>query len=360
MNWIPNHLVIRADANSHIGTGHVMRCIALGQLWQSHGGIVTFLTCCENHHLSERLADEGFDQRLIKKPYPNCVDLHQTLEVLAECSYDNKTSKSWLVLDGYHFAPDYQKAIRNANHEVLVVDDMNHQPCYHADILLNQNINAVELKYCCDTDTLLLLGTQYTLLRQEFLSTCMYQRPIRKRAINILVTLGGADPENATLKVIETIKLNDDPKLIVKIVCGPANSHRPSLEKAIRSAPCSMEILCSPHYMPELICWADLAISAAGSTCWELAFMGIPTMVLIVADNQEEIAVGLDKAGAMLNLGWVHTISIYDMAKSLAVTLASAQKRRQLRQRACALIDGKGSLRVMETMTTRLVPSISP
>ncbi|HBE44959.1 MAG TPA: hypothetical protein DDW17_05780 [Deltaproteobacteria bacterium] len=116
---------------------------------------------------------------------------------------------------------------------------MNHLPHYHADILLNQNIYAPELNYSCDEDTILLLGSRYVLLRKEFLKYKDFKRTIPKKAKNILVTLGGADPDNVTLKVIKALNLMGDPDIEVKVVVGPANPHIKSLHKALLHSPSS-------------------------------------------------------------------------------------------------------------------------
>jgi len=252
------HLYVRADANSIIGTGHIMRCIALAQAWQDQRGEVTFISCCESGSLKERIQGEGFSLYPIDVVCPDPSDLRITLSILES---DITDQRKWLVLDGYHFTPAYQKAIREAGIHLLVIDDMNHLPQYHADILLNQNIHSPELTYHCDEDTVLLMGTQYVLLRREFLRYRNFKRQIPERARNILVTLGGADPDNVTLRVLEALKLLEDPDIEVKIVSGPANPHRDALNEAMSSIHFKAELPINPKGMPELMAWADMAIS---------------------------------------------------------------------------------------------------
>ena len=156
------NLLIRADADTHIGIGHVMRCIALAQAWQHQGGDVTFLSHCHSDRLRQWIIDEGFELISIEKPHPDTSDLSFTLNKLS-------TDSLWLVLDGYYFTPDYQKAIRENGYKLLVIDDMAHLDHYHADILLNQNIHSSSLPYSCTRDTVKLFNSQYVLLRREFL-----------------------------------------------------------------------------------------------------------------------------------------------------------------------------------------------
>ena len=198
-------LVIRADANSQIGIGHVMRCIALAQTWQDRGGKVTFLSHCDSEALHQRIIDEGFDFIPIEKPCPKPNDLSFTLKMLSAISHKLSAASLWLALDGYHFTPDYQKAIRENGYKLLVIDDMAHLDHYHADILLNQNIYASSLHYSCDRETVKLLGCEYVLLRREFLKYKDWKREIPEKAKKILVTMGGSDPDDVTLKVIRAL-----------------------------------------------------------------------------------------------------------------------------------------------------------
>ena len=129
-----NTLFIRADATSQIGSGHVMRCIALAQAWQDQGGRVTFISHCDSDTLRIRIIGEGFNLVSIEKPHPHPSDLTLTLSCINPETTGPNTG-AWLVLDGYHFTPDYQKAIKDAGIRLLIIDDMNHLPYYHADII---------------------------------------------------------------------------------------------------------------------------------------------------------------------------------------------------------------------------------
>ncbi len=156
-------LIFRADALTGTGSGHVMRCLALGQAWEDAGGSVVFVTACQNDGLLQRLKQAGFDVYQLIKPYPDPGDWEYTKDILA--AYPNV----WLVLDGYHFDETYQKQIKETRHRLLVIDDMAHLKHYYADIILNQNLHAKGLPYSREPYTRLLLGTKYVLLQREFL-----------------------------------------------------------------------------------------------------------------------------------------------------------------------------------------------
>ncbi len=341
------HLYIRADADSKMGTGHIMRCIALAQTWQDQGGEVTFIGCCDSESLKQRISDEGFSLISIGYICPDPSDLKNTLSILKTgITGQNK----WIVLDGYHFTPDYQKAIRDAGIHLLVIDDMNHLPYYHADILLNQNIHAPDLSYLCDEDTTLLLGARYVLLRREFLKYQNFKREIPDRAKNILVTLGGADPDNVTLKVIEALKFLNEPDIAVRVIIGPANFHQETLQKSIVSANFTAELLINPPSMPELMAWADMAVSAGGSTCWELTYMGVPFLATVLAENQRSIAVSLDKKRVAINCGNGNKITTEKLCKILSAILYNREKRSLMALQGTQLNDGNGSMRVFSSL----------
>lgn len=341
------NLYVRADANSKIGTGHIMRCLALSQTWQDQGGNVTFISHCESEVLKERIQSEGFGFIALDHVCPDSSDLMNTLSILKDKSVDQK---GWLVLDGYHFTPEYQNAIRKKGILLLIIDDMNHLSHYHADILLNQNMHAPNLKYCCDEDTTILRGAKYVLLRREFLKYRNFKRMIPDRAKNVLVTLGGADPDNVTFKVIEALKNINEPDISVRIIIGPNNPHQKSLRRSLFASHIALEMLINPNNIPDLMAWADMAVSAAGSTCWELAFMGLPSIVLVLSENQTAVAECLGNQGAVLNLGLSAECSQEHISNTFQTFINDSAKRSSLSEQSATLINGQGSNHVIKTM----------
>ena len=338
-----------------------MRCIALAQMWQQRGGHVVFLSRCESQAIRNRIKAEGFDLVAIKMPHPHPSDLEQTLNILqryspcalgsalpstplAPCSMPS--APTWLALDGYHFTPEYQKAIRDAAIPLLVIDDMNHLPRYHADVLLNQSIHAPNLRYHCNKDTTLLLGTRYILLRREFLKYRKFARQIPEKAKNILVTMGGSDPDNVTLKVIDAIKLLNDPDLQVKIIIGPSNPYTKELKNAMLNAPCSMLCFENVSDMPELMAWADMAVSAGGVTCWELAFMCLPACVLVIADNHASVVEHLHSKGIVFKVRSC-PFKTQKLGEMIGEILMDRHFRRHLAEKGRVLVDGAGAYRVV-------------
>jgi len=334
-------LVIRADANAHIGTGHLMRCLALAQGWKDSGGEVVFATACSNDNLLGRLYDEGFRVHKIENPYPNPQDWEATREILEE------HKGAWLVIDGYHFDSSYQRLVKESGHPLLAIDDYGHADHYYADIVLNQNLHAESLTYSCEPYTKLLLGTKYVLLRREFLKWRGWKREMPEVARKVLVTMGGSDPENVTLKVISAINMVDFEPLEVAVVIGPTNPHYEALEIAARTSRHSIILMRDVPNMPELMSWADIAIAAGGTTCWELAFMGLPAVLVAMAENQTLIARSLSGKIIACNLGWHEIVNSNDIAKATSTLLIDYEQRFHMSREAQKMVDGEGVKRIL-------------
>jgi len=276
----------------------VMRMIALGQAWLENGGSVYFLCAEIPLALERRLAAENFALRRIEADLGTSEDLRQTVHWIFETpQFDRSAAR--VVLDGYHFGADYQFGIKAAGFKLLVVDDYGHADFYHADWVLNQNISAREELYvnrCPDTE--LLLGPKFAMLRKEFLAYEGWKREIALKAKNVLVTLGGSDPNNVTLRVLEALAGLD---LHVKVVIGGGNPHLVEIQKFVqdqRGILTLFEVIVSVANMPELMAWADVAVAAAGSTCYELALMRLPSVIIKIAENQMNNLFELINVGA--------------------------------------------------------------
>jgi len=338
------NLIIRADANNRIGTGHVMRCIALAQAWQDRSVDVTFLSHCDSEALRQRIIDESFDFIPIEKPHPDPSDLSQTLNILkryAPCPTPHASSP-WLALDGYCFTPDYQKAIRENGYKLLIIDDMAHLDHYHADILLNQNIHASSLHYSCDRDIVKLLGCEYVLLRREFLKYKNWKRDIPQKAKKILVTMGGSDPDNVTLKVIKALNMLNDPDIEVKIVVGPSNPNISSLEKELHLSPFTFHLLSSVCDISELLKWADLSVVCAGGTLWECLFMGCPLTSFSTNKVQHSILQSLHEQGIVHHIGYASNSGYGRIFESIRHVLTSPHLRKEMIRKGRKIIDGNG------------------
>jgi UDP-2,4-diacetamido-2,4,6-trideoxy-beta-L-altropyranose hydrolase len=342
------NLLIRADAYHQIGTGHIMRCFALGQMCKAQGGLVTFLSRCDSNRLRQRIRDEGFEFISIEKACPESFDLDIVLKKISSINQE-KQNDIWLVVDGYQFNSEYQRKIREAGHRLLVVDDTAHLDYYYADIILNQNINAKELEYSCPSQTRLLLGSRYVMLRSEFMAWRSRKRQIPEKVRHVLVTLGGADPDKVTLQIIRFLMEASFSDIEVKVVAGASNLNIDLLKEAVADKPFAIKILDNVQNMADLMAWADVAVTAGGITCWELAFMGVPVLIVVLAENQRLNAEGLAKAGVAIHLG-KRFLTAATLKRSLEQVIFHDGLWSQMSEKGQALIDGKGSERVFNAM----------
>jgi len=195
---IPAPLLIRADAGVAIGTGHVMRCLALAQAWQDLGGRALFAMAESTPGLTARLRSELCEIVSVEVSIGSQEDSERTAALARE------HHAGWVVVDGYQFGADYQEALRSTESKVLFMDDYGHSARYSADLVVNPNVCADEAPYRNrESYTQVLLGTRYCMLRREFKAWRQWQRKIPPLAGRVLVTMGGSDPENLTARVLE-------------------------------------------------------------------------------------------------------------------------------------------------------------
>jgi UDP-2,4-diacetamido-2,4,6-trideoxy-beta-L-altropyranose hydrolase len=347
-------VLIRADASVRIGIGHLMRCLALAQAWQEEGNFAHFALVDVLPVLERRLLDGGMDVSRVAASPGSLEDAARTIALAQEMV------ATWVVLDGYCFDTPYQRAVKEADLRLLVVDDYGHASHYYADLVLNQNISADESLYANrESYTRLLLGPRYAMLRREFWPWRGWQREIPPVAHKVLVTLGGADPDNVTLRVVRALHRVQIPGLAAAVVVGGGNPHWESLRSAVEHSGCEIRLERDVRDMSELMAWADVAISAGGSTCWELAFMGLPALVLVVADNQKGVADGLDALGVVRSLGRCIDVDEVDVARASKVLVTDSAQRGAMSEKGRQLVSGSGADEVVTSMNRLTEPACS-
>ena len=319
-----------------------MRCLALAQTWQKVGLESFFVVSTELGEWQNRLRQEGISIHPLSASAGSSEDRVETIALAKHLG------AAWLVVDNYHFDAQYQQQVKAAGLKLLFIDDYGHAEHYYADIVLNQNICADESLYLHrESYTQLLLGCRYVLLRQEFLQWQKWQRKIPGVAKKILVTLGGGDPDNVTFKVIKALQQIELQGLESIVIVGGSNPHYKQLQAAVQKSLAPISLKQNVANMPELMAWADIAIAAGGSTNWELAFMGLPSIIIVLAENQRKIAEELFRLGLAIGLGWHQDVSVEIIKRKLVHLLASLEQRYKMSQKGKDLVDGLGSNRVL-------------
>ena len=333
-------LLIRADSSPEMGAGHVMRCLAMAQAWQDSGGKVVWGGASQIPAVGKRIVAECAELQEIHESPGSAAD------AAATSALANTHQVAWVVVDGYQFSYDYQRAMKGHGHRVLLWDDNGEAGRYCCELVLNQNAHASEAYYQQrEAQTQLLLGTRFAQIRRELWPWRQCARDSDVPVRHILVTLGGSDPSGATEVVLDALRLCPNDDLQVTLVVGGGNPRRDAIAARAAELP-SVRLVSDAPNMPELMAEADLAVSAGGSTCWELALMGLPALVLIAADNQERNVRALERQGAAINLGWTHELKPDRLARELARVTEDAALRQSLSGAGREMVDGYGPARV--------------
>lgn len=334
-------IVFRADASETIGTGHVMRCIALAQELKKRDCDIHFIIASPSHSITNRMATEGFTLHCVSAEPGTLNDA----EII--CGIARTLSASWIIIDGYQFNGDFQKLLKTRGFKLLCVDDYGHAHQYHADIVLNPNINAgEEVMYPNNPRIRFLLGSKYALLREEIIPWRVRRHTNPEKASNILVTLGGSDPENVTLHIIQVLQQLPEDFFSIKVIIGSSNPHLKSISQVIGVSRHAIELVKDVSNMGEYFSWADLAITAGGSTTLELAYVGVPMITIVIADNQKRGCESLQKRRAAVNLGIFNRDLDARILPCVRKLMKSLNLRNELSRNAIDLVDGRGAERV--------------
>ncbi|MBI5447032.1 MAG: UDP-2,4-diacetamido-2,4,6-trideoxy-beta-L-altropyranose hydrolase [Deltaproteobacteria bacterium] len=326
-------VLLRAEADPQIGLGHVIRCLALAEAVADRGGEAIFATGLE----------EGFLLSLLRR---ECADVvhpagdGEFLELVRERRPD------WVVLDGYRFGLDLERAVRSRGARLLAIDD-GVRPEHDADALLDQNLGATPQRYRTPAGCSLLLGPAYLLLRREFRGGPAPRRDVSDPP-RILVTMGGGDAGNHAWSVWKALRGSCRSPLEVRIVVSSLYRHRAELEAAAAADPLPTEVRVNPFDMSDEMRWADVAVSAGGSTVWELFRMGVPAVIGTVAPNQEETARELARRGLVRFVGALGPDCGPSLAEAVTGLLRDPDARHGMVCRAQEVVAGDPTARAAE------------
>lgn len=338
-------LLVRADASVTTGTGHVMRCLALAQAWQDMGGHVVFAMAEGTDAVRARILSEKMESIAIEAKAASQDDARHTRELAQRSKAD------WVALDGYRFGADYRDELKSAGQKLLWLDDEGTDARCSADIILNQNSDASADRYPGrEAHTRLFLGTRYALLRREFLTWGDGKKEIPGSARQLLVTMGGSDPDNLTSTVIETLRNVTADGLHATVLAGGSNPHFEFLREAVSNSAGAVRLLASAANMPELMAQADLAIIAGGGTLWELLYMSCPVISFSRNAVQSRILKDLDERGVLRHLGDPRQLVPGMLARAINELAASSERRAAMAEAGRRQVDGEGARRVCEAM----------
>lgn len=337
-------LIIRADANSRIGAGHLMRCVALAQGWQNTGGKAVFAVKDCPPSLSQRLRSAAFSVEEI------LAEAGTARDAIHLCQVAVTNRASWIAVDGDDFGSGYQSILKQSGFKVLSIDDRGSSKHQLADLILNQNIRAKACLYPCrQSGTQLLLGTRYALLRREFLGWQQWRRGPRKQARKVLVTMGGADPESLTHQVVSALLKTEISQLEVIVLTGAVNEQANELAAFAQDAHLNLRVLRNVTKMPDLMAWADVAIVAAGGTLWELLYMQVPVISYAIQPAQQSALAALGGYRAVCNMGRP-PVKEQALIAGLRILLDDSEARAHMASVGRSIVDGLGATRVVQAL----------
>ncbi len=349
--------IFRVDASLKMGTGHVMRCLALAKILKENGLDVGFI--CRKHegNLIDKIRLSGFNV--------------QELEVLEETEVNNKLAHScwlgatqqqdadecidifkaekidWLIVDHYALDEQWHKRLKAYYEKLMVIDDLADRK-HQCDILLDQTFGRQQDDYVelvtegCE----LLLGSQYALLRPEFSKWRKYslERRSRPEFKQLLINMGGVDVDNITGQVVDELKTCNLPSDInITIVMGGLAPHLNVIKSKANELPYKIEVRVDIDNMAEIMANTDIAIGAAGATTWERCCLGLATIQIVIAENQIFSAKILEQHNAVQLVTKVNEIS--------QLLESSNEWLKDVGVTASQICDGMGVYKVSNKMT---------
>jgi UDP-2,4-diacetamido-2,4,6-trideoxy-beta-L-altropyranose hydrolase len=275
------------------------------------------------------------------------TDAKQTLAVIKMIRPD------WLVVDHYAIDGRWEKVLRPKVRRMLVIDDLANRT-HLCDLLLDQNLGRGSSDYAAKVppQCVVLAGPRYALLRREFQANRRDSLLRRKnpKLRRLLVSMGGIDTPNATVKVLEALKKCALPEgFRILVVMGPHAPWLTQVEDVAITMPWHTEVRVGVDNMALLMAKSDMAIGAAGSTVWELCCLGVPSLIIVLAENQRPAAAALVKSSA------IRSFDLTNLAVDLKSSIENIDWFRDASEHASEVCDGRGCQFIVEKMYSNLV-----
>lgn len=329
------NIAIRADGGKNIGMGHIMRTLVLAEELVKTNNVFYI---CKSDKLSVDKYKSGIES--VKAKGFNVVTINENNFIEELC----KVNADCLITDSYDVNEEYFNIAKKFFKVTGYIDDMNLH-YFNVDFIINQNIGAEENLYNVNEDTKLLLGSSYTMLREEFRNS--QDKVINKEITDIMITVGGSDAKGITNILCDFVK---DLKFEFHIVIGPAFD-KENIDKLVKleSVKDNIKLYFNAN-MIEIMNKCDLAISTCGSTLYELAACGVPTLGIVIADNQKQIANKLQEIGFIKNLGWYNEFNKEILVETILELFKNINKRNEMSKNGLLLVDGKGVERIAKVL----------
>ena len=355
-------VVFRVDESNQIGSGHIMRCLTLAKALSTHGANCAFICRDLVGNFSNKITEANFQLFLLPKQEKNervsnqenthtnwlgCdweIDAKQTQEFLAPIQPD------WLVVDHYSLDVKWESYLQENYQKLIVIDDLADRQ-HNCDVLLDQNLYAdmaSRYKGKIPNHCIQLFGPQYALLHPCYANLRKQAKPRTFPLKNLLVFFGGFDSFNITGLVLEALENLPTPFESINIVISKQSLHYEQIRNRIKDSS-NIQLHSDIPSLAELILKADLAIGAGGSTTWERCCLGLPTLVVTVAQNQRPVSHHLNQLGLVSWVADASTVQpehiIHALKKCLSMDNISLWSKQCM-----DICSGQGSNQVVKTM----------
>lgn len=382
-------VVFRTDASLQMGSGHVMRCLTLADALRAQGAQCHFISRAHPGHLMEVIRQRGYRVNSLVAPVQQAQAAIKNSEVTVQESQQNQQHEpahaawlgstwhtdaqataavltslqpDWLVVDHYALDQRWEEALAAHYRQLLVIDDLADR-AHHCDLLLDQNLGRQPQDYAglVPAHCRVLTGPHYALLRPEFAALRPYslqRRQAQPALRQLLITMGGVDQPNATGQVLQALKTCAlPPACRITVVMGLTAPWLQNVQELATHMPWPTEVVVNVNDMAQRMADSDLAIGAAGSTSWERCCLGLPTLMVVLADNQKEAAEHLQNAGAANCLAFSGLLH-QNLHDQLQCFIDHPEQLRQISACASAITDGRGVERMVSAMAISLNQSI--
>jgi UDP-2,4-diacetamido-2,4,6-trideoxy-beta-L-altropyranose hydrolase len=359
-------VAIRVDASLQIGTGHVMRCLSLADRLHAIGAKCYFI--CREHagNLIDQIRQRGFTVIILPLSAKAVVagslefesssksqswlgahwidDAEQTRIGLGSIIVD------WLIIDHYAIDSRWEKSLRQMCQKLMVIDDLADR-LHDCDLLLDQNLgrNIGDYSKLVPKKCVVLVGPYYALLRPEYASYRKVKNIRKKIVKTALIFFGGNDLQNITGMTLKALTQPELKFLELDVVIGANNPHINTLMTQVMGRPLTR--IHQPRlHLADLMARADIFIGAGGATTWERMCMGLPSVVICVAENQRILSEKLSNDGLIKYAGEANTLNYMALAEIVSELITRSEQMFSLSVKTQQLVDGLGTFRVANTV----------
>lgn len=318
-------IYFRVDGNAEIGLGHFYRTFVLAREFVVNGFDVFYISKTTDNYIKDLISQKSFTVIPIAAKNTE-QDLRETLKI---------AKNAILICDNYGLTSEYYQKIKKDVSKLVAFDDINDRH-YPVDILINQNFKSETFNFSVNPFTKILSGINYSLIREEF-SEIKNQTQTNDY---LLIIFGATDPENYTNEILNALS---DTNMKIKVILGAGNEHKNTITNKWGDKN-NISIFINPKNIEEIMNSAKLVVSAAGSTVWELAFLGKPMILVKAAENQEKII------SELKNESFIETLSLpnnNEVIKNKILDLFYDKGKLKLfSEKLKFLVDGKGKKRI--------------